>query len=227
MPAADWCVQFSRCLERKVFSLSPSADFVDAPGRLIFPTLTFHRLMEMARTKSNRLALDFQESLWKMYFEQGVSLTDAVLAEKATEHGIFGDKDVALAFILSGQLTLETQRKEAKLKMEYECHGVPFTVAKVNGKVVASISGAQPVENFVKLLQRMQKIYDAEKDAPTAGTASASCVVCGKPAPKRCSRCKNRSYCGDIACQKEDWQSHKAHCKPPSDAACGPDGCSL
>ena len=43
-----------------------------------------------------------------------------------------------------------------------------------------------------------------------------SCVHCGKQGAelKRCSRCKQASYCG-AACQNLDWTRHKKTCAPP------------
>jgi zinc finger MYND domain-containing protein 10 len=37
------------------------------------------------------------------------------------------------------------------------------------------------------------------------------CGKCGKPATKRCSRCKNEWYCSR-ACQVADWTRHKPSC---------------
>jgi len=46
--------------------------------------------------------------------------------------------------------------------------------------------------------------------------SAESCVHCGKQGAgfKRCSRCKQDSYCG-AACQKADWKRHKKTCAPP------------
>jgi len=45
---------------------------------------------------------------------------------------------------------------------------------------------------------------------------AASCAHCGKQllAPKRCSICKQVSYCG-TECQKAGWKRHKKTCEPP------------
>jgi len=40
------------------------------------------------------------------------------------------------------------------------------------------------------------------------------CPVCQSEAALRCSACYTVFYCSP-ACQKEDWKSHKAHCKKP------------
>jgi hypothetical protein len=46
--------------------------------------------------------------------------------------------------------------------------------------------------------------------------SSASCAHCGKNGGgfKRCSICKEASYCG-AACQHANWKRHKKTCKPP------------
>ena len=38
-----------------------------------------------------------------------------------------------------------------------------------------------------------------------------SCVVCGKEAGSRCSRCRRQRYCGR-QCQLDHWQQHKLVC---------------
>ena len=46
--------------------------------------------------------------------------------------------------------------------------------------------------------------------------SAESCAHCGKHGAgfKRCSRCKQASYCG-VACQNSDWKRHKKTCAPP------------
>jgi hypothetical protein len=46
--------------------------------------------------------------------------------------------------------------------------------------------------------------------------SAESCAHCGKQGVvcKRCSRCKQASYCG-AACQNADWKRHKKKCAPP------------
>eukprot|EP00043_Microstomoeca_roanoka_P013991 m.137748 g.137748 ORF g.137748 m.137748 type:complete len:450 (+) comp15900_c0_seq4:102-1451(+) len=44
------------------------------------------------------------------------------------------------------------------------------------------------------------------------------CVVCGQPATKRCSRCKNEWYCRR-QCQVEHWPKHKQICNVVANAA--------
>jgi hypothetical protein len=43
-----------------------------------------------------------------------------------------------------------------------------------------------------------------------------TCSHCGKQSPtlKRCSNCKQVSYCG-AECQKAGWKKHKKKCAPP------------
>jgi len=46
--------------------------------------------------------------------------------------------------------------------------------------------------------------------------SAESCALCGKQGVgfKRCSRCKQASYCG-AECQHADWKRHKKTCEPP------------
>ena len=46
--------------------------------------------------------------------------------------------------------------------------------------------------------------------------SAESCAHCGKHGAgfKRCSRCKQASYCG-AACQNANWKRHKKTCAPP------------
>jgi hypothetical protein len=55
--------------------------------------------------------------------------------------------------------------------------------------------------------------------APMVASAE-SCVNCGKQGAefKRCSRCKQASYCG-TACQNANWKRHKKTCAPLQDVA--------
>ncbi|GAB2276104.1 hypothetical protein Dimus_010845 [Dionaea muscipula] len=56
---------------------------------------------------------------------------------------------------------------------------------------------------------------------PGVHVAGDSCAVCGRPAPKKCSRCKAVMYCS-TTCQSEHWKSgHKLKCRPQSSSAGG------
>ena len=48
------------------------------------------------------------------------------------------------------------------------------------------------------------------------GARAGSCAHCGKQllARKRCSNCKQVSYCG-VECQKAGWRGHRKTCEPP------------
>lgn len=39
------------------------------------------------------------------------------------------------------------------------------------------------------------------------------CLLCGKPATKRCGGCSSVSYCS-VVCQKTNWANHKVSCNP-------------
>ncbi|KAG0045324.1 hypothetical protein BGZ83_009438 [Gryganskiella cystojenkinii] len=50
-------------------------------------------------------------------------------------------------------------------------------------------------------------------DAVDKGHSEKECGLCGTPEVllKRCSRCKNQSYCSK-SCQTADWKTHKTNC---------------
>ena len=47
-----------------------------------------------------------------------------------------------------------------------------------------------------------------------------ACFHCGKPATKRCSRCRGVHFCG-AQCQRDGWVAHKTDCKPCAEPAPG------
>ena len=51
---------------------------------------------------------------------------------------------------------------------------------------------------------------------PAMADSAECCAHCGKHGAgfKRCSRCKQASYCG-VACQNANWKRHKKTCAPP------------
>eukprot|EP00457_Paulinella_chromatophora_P000153 gb/GEZN01000153.1/.p1 GENE.gb/GEZN01000153.1/~~gb/GEZN01000153.1/.p1 ORF type:complete len:2139 (-),score=387.81 gb/GEZN01000153.1/:12-6428(-) len=48
---------------------------------------------------------------------------------------------------------------------------------------------------------------------PILLSSAGDCMICGLAARFSCSRCGDRRYCGR-ACQRREWGSHKAHCRP-------------
>eukprot|EP00753_Platysulcus_tardus_P018165 PLAT6753.1.p1 GENE.PLAT6753.1~~PLAT6753.1.p1 ORF type:complete len:504 (-),score=221.68 PLAT6753.1:411-1832(-) len=58
-------------------------------------------------------------------------------------------------------------------------------------------------------LRSLADLYHADGFEELLG--DAKCGACGKPAPQRCSRCKNAWYCSR-ECQVGDWKKHKPLC---------------
>lgn len=56
--------------------------------------------------------------------------------------------------------------------------------------------------------------FNAESDIKSVSNDATKtvCSVCGKDAEKKCSRCKNVSYCSK-QCQANDWNRHKQVCR--------------
>lgn len=52
----------------------------------------------------------------------------------------------------------------------------------------------------------------------TANCFSTKCATASTPAPKKCSRCKFATYCGET-CQQGDWPEHKKWCRPRAESA--------
>jgi len=64
-------------------------------------------------------------------------------------------------------------------------------------------------ENRMALAKKLSGMYNIDQFDPLIETPK--CAKCGKPADKRCSRCKNEWYCSR-ECQVRSWQTHKKIC---------------
>jgi predicted DsbA family dithiol-disulfide isomerase len=142
------------------------------------PTNTFdaHRLIHHA-AQSGKMA-EMKERLFKAYFTEGKHIGDReVLADLAKEIGL--DRDEALAFLASERYADEVrndEREAARLGIQ----GVPFFV--INRKY--AVSGAQPTEVFVRVLE---KARSEEQPAITVLNGGAD----------------SGAACGDGACSTE------------------------
>jgi protein disulfide-isomerase len=108
-----------------------------------------HRLIQMAKAK--HLGDQAEERLFLAYFTQGMDMSDAaVLAELGKEIGLSGS-DVNEA--LSNDEYAYKVRQDIAEAEQLGLRGVPFFV--FNRKY--GISGAQPPEAFVQVLEKAQK----------------------------------------------------------------------
>lgn len=109
-------------------------------------TVAAHTLMRHAIAKGTQRA--FAKALFGAYFLEGRDVGSAdVLVPLATAHGF--DVDEATALLRDPEEEKQT-RAEARIASQEGVSGVPFTV--VAGKV--AVSGAQPVEVFVKAIRQ-------------------------------------------------------------------------
>jgi hypothetical protein len=78
---------------------------------------------------------------------------------------------------------------------------------------------AQSVPHFKSILKGRLGLVGgilSWRTAPAMAANATSCAHCGKQGVgfKRCSRCKDASYCG-AECQNANWKRHKKTCSPP------------
>ncbi|OUM68035.1 hypothetical protein PIROE2DRAFT_4318 [Piromyces sp. E2] len=64
-------------------------------------------------------------------------------------------------------------------------------------------------ENRMTLAKKLAGMYNIDQFDPLIETPK--CAKCGKPADKRCSKCKNEWYCSR-ECQVRSWPTHKKIC---------------
>ncbi|OOM74307.1 DSBA-like thioredoxin domain protein [Clostridium puniceum] len=117
----------------------------------LIPTNTFdaHRLSHYAKTEGKMNELS--ERLLKAYFVDSLNISDyKVLANLAGEVGL--NSDEALKILESGQYGAEV-RKDEESASKLRINGVPYFV--FNNKY--SVSGAQPSELFLEMLEKIKK----------------------------------------------------------------------
>jgi len=84
----------------------------------------------------------------------------------------------------------------------------PLSTRNEKNETLAEIAKANKKEDMANLLETWVSLSPEERQK--------ICVYCNKyleSAMKRCARCKVPWYCSP-ACQKKDWEKHKAVCKP-------------
>jgi len=98
-------------------------------------------------------------------------------------------------FVLEQVMTM----RDGLLKQDWQ------EVVRVGAEVVFNET-EESYQNEMKCLAEWYNSFDIESvlDDPI-------CAVCGAPAEKRCSRCKNEWYCGR-ECQVAAWAGHKTVC---------------
>merc|ERR1711918_45688 len=74
------------------------------------------------------------------------------------------------------------------------------------GREVTFCDSEENYQEEMRQLSEWNNSFDLESclDEP-------KCAVCGQPAEKRCSRCKNEWYCSR-ECQVQAWEGHKTVC---------------
>ncbi|QLY82216.1 DsbA family oxidoreductase [Clostridium intestinale] len=132
------------------------------------PTNTFdaHRLVHFAKTYGKDKELT--ERLLKAYFVDSLNLSDPkVLSELACEVGVDGAK--ALVVLESDEYTSEV-RMDEQIASNIGVTGVPFFV--FNNKY--AVSGAQPPELFLEVLENVKSEELSEISAESIATDTVS-----------------------------------------------------
>jgi len=135
------------------------------------PASTFdaHRLIQLAGDRS--LQNQLEERLFKAYFSEGVDLGDhAQLTRVAVEAGL--DTDEVAAVLASDQYADEVAADKAAAR-ELGVSGVPFFVIGRYG-----VSGAQPTEHLLQVLDRANAEYVPEPEASLAEGAQCGLDGC-------------------------------------------------
>lgn len=112
-------------------------------------TFDAHRITKLAQSKSPETAEALSDILYKAYFTESKSLSDAdVLVQAAVAVGI---PEEEVKSVLAGEAYGEDVRAEEALAASYGIQAVPFFV--VNDQV--ALPGALPVEEFENVLREM------------------------------------------------------------------------
>ncbi|GAB4213508.1 MAG: DsbA family protein [Sandaracinaceae bacterium] len=112
-------------------------------------TLRAHTLLRRARARGTQVAL--ARALFEAYFVEGRDVgAEPVLVELASRHGFATDEARAL---LADPAELERTRAEAAAQGRRGIRGVPYFVFRDR----YAVSGAQPVDVLVNVLERVQR----------------------------------------------------------------------
>lgn len=134
------------------------------------PTNTFdaHRLMHFAAERGK--AAELEERLFKAYFTDGLNVGDVeILVQLATQVGL--DQQEVYEFLISDEYALAV-RADEQMAQKLNVGGVPFFVFDQK----YAISGAQPVETFLQVFEKMQT--DAAESSGLANTEDANGPTC-------------------------------------------------
>ncbi|WP_310502444.1 DsbA family oxidoreductase [Paenibacillus qinlingensis] len=145
-------------------------------GLVLTNTFDAHRLRLYAEQYGQGAAIS--ELLFRAYFSESKNVSDhSILADITEAIGL--DREEALSVLASDQFA-ENVRAEEEQGSRLGIRGVPYYL--INGK--HALSGAQPSGVY---LNAMQQLWDAERPAQAAETASdeacidGTCAVPNKP----------------------------------------------
>ncbi|MDA6072583.1 DsbA family oxidoreductase [Flavobacterium sp. AC] len=117
---------------------------------IISNSLTAHRIIQLAKVK--KLGDEMEEIFFKAYFVEGRDLNDGpTLIELAVKAGL--DQNLVLEVLKDENLFLKEVQDDIAEAQEIGVQGVPFFVFDRK----YAVSGAQPVEAFVKTITEAQK----------------------------------------------------------------------
>jgi len=131
-----------------------------------------HRLIQLAKTKN--LDSEIEEALFKTHFEEGKNIDDkSVLREVGTSVGLREEDVDRMLFTDEFKKEVEKDKQEAA---HIGVKGVPFFV--FNNKY--GVSGAQPEEAFLEVLEKSWKEFKEEDNPNLIVEEGQSCDVDGK-----------------------------------------------
>lgn len=108
-----------------------------------------HRLIHLAKKFGKQG--DMKERLLRAKFVEGIDISDkGILAELAKEEGLSSEE---VQEVLGNDLYSKEVRQDEEMAMKLGISGVPFFVVNRN----YALSGAQPVEAFKEVLEKVAK----------------------------------------------------------------------
>ena len=130
-------------------------------------TFDAHRLLHLA--KDHGLQPEMKERLLRATFTEGLPIADTpTLVRLATEAGL---PSAQVQAVLDGDAYADAVRADERQAARYGITGVPFFVA--DGKY--AVSGAQPPETLLQLLQRAYDERSQLTPVTTDSNSEASC----------------------------------------------------
>jgi predicted DsbA family dithiol-disulfide isomerase len=128
-------------------------DFSNLPKAI--NTFTLHRILTVA--ERDGIQSEVKESLMKAYFVDKIDLTkDSVLIEILAKNGWSADKTTQ---IIHSEIATDEVKEEMNYYRQLGVSGVPFFI--FNQKY--AISGAQPVEVFAEIIEKVAKELEVAK----------------------------------------------------------------